>query len=108
MKKKPKYRAVTHEMVMREHIKEDPEFAAAYLKVALEEATDDIGRDVLLHAIRRVAEVHGIANIARKAGIKRESLSRALSAKGNPQLDTLCSVVHAMGMKLTLEPLRAQ
>lgn len=99
--------SIPHEVVLKRHLKEDPEFAVEYLKVAMEEATDDVGRDVLLHAIRRIAEVHGIAKIARKAGLKRESLSRALSPRGNPRLDTLLSTIHAMGMKLTIEPIRA-
>lgn len=53
--------------------------------------------------MRRIAEAHGIAKIARAAGIKRESLSRALSAKGNPRFDTLYAVVHAIGLQLAVE-----
>lgn len=104
MKKKTHPRSISHDTLMVARLREDPEFAVEYLKVALEEATDEDGRHVLLAAIRRIAEAHGIAKIARAAGIKRESLSRALSAKGNPRFDTLCAVVHAMGMQLTLEP----
>lgn len=106
MKKKTRYHYPTHNEVMLKHLKDDPEFAVEYLKVALEEATDEDGRDVLLNAIRRIAEAHGIARIARAAGIRRESLSRALSAKGNPRFDTLYAVVHAMGLQLTVEPAR--
>ena len=69
----------------------------------MEEATDEDGRFVLLNAIRQIAQAHGIAKIARAAGIRRESLSRALSAKGNPRLDTLVAVVRAMGLQLTVE-----
>ena len=104
MKKKTNHPYPTHDEVMLAHLKEDPEFAVEYLKVALEEAIDEDGRHVLLTAIRRIAEAHGIAKIARAAGIKRESLSRALSAKGNPRFDTLYAVVHAMGLQLTVEP----
>jgi probable addiction module antidote protein len=106
MKKKfPK--SVSHEEMMLRHIKEDPEFAIEYLKVALEEATDEDGRYVLLNAIRRIAQVHGIAKVARAAGIKRESLSRALSPKGNPRFDTLHAVLRAMGLQLTVERIPA-
>lgn len=107
MKKKTHYHYPTHDELMRARLKRDPEFAVEYLKVALEEATDEDGRYVLLNAIRRIAEAHGIAKIARAAGIKRESLSRALSAKGNPRFDTLYAVVHAMGLQLTVEPAHA-
>ncbi|MFZ5930938.1 MAG: addiction module antidote protein [Pseudomonadota bacterium] len=104
MKKKSYPPSISHDKLVIAHLRDDPEFAVEYLKVALEEATDEDGRYVLLGAIRRIAEAHGIAKIARAAGIKRESLSRALSAKGNPRLDTLYAVVHAMGLQLTVEP----
>lgn len=107
MKKKMHPPSVSHDELVLAHLKSDPEFAVEYLKVALEEATDEDGRYVLLNAIRRIAEAHGIAKIARAAGIKRESLSRALSAKGNPRFDTLYAVINAMGLQLTVEPARA-
>ncbi|MDC8014467.1 addiction module antidote protein [Tahibacter soli] len=94
---------VSHEASIVERLKRDPEFAVEYLKVALDEASDEDGRHVLLAVLRRIAQAQGVANVARAAGIKRESLSRALSEKGNPRLDTLCAVVGAMGFKLTIE-----
>lgn len=103
MKKKVHPPSVSHDELILAHLKSDPDFAIEYLKVALEEATDEVGRDVLLGALRRIAQAHGIAKIARAAGIKRESLSRALSAKGNPRFDTLYAVTHAMGLQLTVE-----
>lgn len=59
---------------------------------------------VLLVALRRIAESRGgIAKVAKAAGIERESLYRALSAKGNPRLSTLVAVVRAVSLKLTVE-----
>lgn len=104
MKKKIHPPSISHDKLMIANLKDDPAFAVEYLKAALEEATDEDGRHVLLAVMRRIAEAHGIAKIARAAGIKRESLSRALSAKGNPRFDTLYAVVHAMGLQLTVEP----
>lgn len=95
--------SVPYDKLVIKHLRDDPEFAVEYLKTALEEATDEDGRHVLLNAIRRIAEAHGIAKIARAAGLKRESLSRALSAKGNPRFDTLYAVIHAMGLQLTVQ-----
>lgn len=106
MKKQQAKPSVSHEERIVERIRRDPEFAAQYLNVAFEEATDEDGRHVLLAAIRQIAQARGIANVARAAGIKRESLSRALSVNGNPRLDTLCAVMHAMGLQLTVEPVR--
>lgn len=86
---------------MIRRIRKDPEFAAEYLKAALEDADEP---RVLLIALRHVAQARGIANIAKAAGVQRESLYRALSAKGNPRLSTLFAVAKAVGLRLTVEP----
>ncbi|MGB7602359.1 MAG: addiction module antidote protein, partial [Candidatus Sulfotelmatobacter sp.] len=94
----------SHDEVMRRRLRENPKFAAEYLKAALEDAEEP---RVLLNALRRIAEARGgIAKVAKAAGIERESLYRALSAKGNPRLSTLVAVTKAVGLKLTVENVR--
>ena len=62
---------------------------------------------VLLIALRRIAEaIGGIAKVAKAAGIQRESLYRALSAKGNPRWSTLLAVTRVVGLKLTVEAMQ--
>jgi probable addiction module antidote protein len=56
-----------------------------------------------LIALRHLAQARGIAKVAKHAGIERESLYRALSARGNPRLSTLVAVTKAIGLKLTVE-----
>ncbi len=91
----------SHDEVMRRRLRDNPNFAVEYLKAALED-TEEPG--VLLIALRRIAEARGgIAKVAKAAGIERESLYRALSAKGNPRLSTLVAVTKAVGLKLTVE-----
>lgn len=85
---------------MVRRIRKDQEFAAAYLKAALEETDEP---RVLLMALRHVAQARGIARVAKAAGVERESLYRALSANGNPRLSTLHAVAKAVGLKLSLE-----
>ena len=93
----------SHDEVMR-RLRESQSFAAEYLKAALEDSEDP---GVLLIALRRIAEARGgIAKVAKAAGIERESLYRALSAKGNPRLSTLVAVTRAVGLKLTVENAR--
>jgi probable addiction module antidote protein len=92
--------SVSHDEVMIQRIRKDPEFAAEYLKAALEDTDDP---RVLLIALRHVAKARGIAAVAKAAGIERESLYRALSADGNPRLSTLYAVAKAVGLKLTVE-----
>jgi probable addiction module antidote protein len=94
--------SVSHDDYMLRKLREDPKFAVEYLKVALEDTEEPA---VLLIALRRIAEARGgIAKVAKAAGIERESLYRALSAKGNPRLSTLVAVTKAVGLKLTVEP----
>ncbi len=92
--------AIAHEEALIKELRQNPKFAAEYLKAAME---DSDAPDVLLVALRHVAEANGgMAKIAKKAGIERESLYRALSPKGNPRLSTLFAVTRAVGLRLTL------
>ncbi len=96
--------SVSHDEYMLRKLRENPKFAVEYLKAALDD-TEEPG--VLLIALRRIAEARGgIAKVAKAAGIERESLYRALSAKGNPRLSTLVAVTKAVGLKLTVEAAR--
>jgi len=93
--------SVSRDEIMKKKLRDDPEFAAEYLKAALEDTDEP---KVLLIALRRITEARGgFAKIARAAGIERESLHRALSSRGNPRLSTLVAVVKAIGLKLTVE-----
>lgn len=93
--------SASHDEAMIRRLRKDPNFAAEYLKAALEE--EDEPR-VLLIALRHVAQAHGIARVAKAAGIERESLYRALSERGNPRLSTLVAVAKSLGLRLTVEP----
>ncbi len=93
--------SVSHDEMRRRKLKDDPEFAAEYLKAALEDMDEP---KVLLIALRRITEARGgFTKIARAAGIERESLHRALSVRGNPRLSTLVAVTKAVGLRLTVE-----
>jgi probable addiction module antidote protein len=92
--------SISHDETMIRRIRKNPEFAAEYLKAALEDTDDP--RELLI-ALRHVAQARGIAIVAKAAGVERESLYRALSANGNPRLSTLYAVAKAIGLKLTVE-----
>jgi probable addiction module antidote protein len=94
--------SISHDEAMAKELRENPKFAAEYLRAALDESENP---QILLIALRRIAESRGgVAKVAREAGLERESLYRALSAKGNPRLSTLVAVTKAVGLKLTFEP----
>ena len=92
--------SISHDESMARELRENPDFAAEYLRAAME---DEAEPRVLLVALRRVAEARGLAKVAKTAGIERESLYRALSPRGNPRFSTLVAVAKAMGLRLTFE-----
>jgi probable addiction module antidote protein len=104
MKKKVVAAVSHHERELAE-LRADRELAVEYLKAAMESLDDPDNRAAGLLALRTVAEAYGgLGAVAADAGISRESLYRALSAKGNPTLKTLLAVLNALGMKLSVEP----
>ena len=78
----------------------NPENAAEYLTAAIEE--NDKG--AMLLALRRIAQSQGgMASVAEKAHVPRESLYRALSLRGNPALSNLLTILHGMGLKMIIQ-----
>ena len=91
-----------HDDAVVELLRADPAFADEYLTTALDEVNQPGGREALLAALRHIAEAQGMSTVADRAGIPRESLYRALSAKGNPTIKTLLAVINAAGLKLSV------
>lgn len=91
-----------HDDAVVELLREDPSFADEYLAAALDESDQPSGREALLAALRHIAEAQGMAAVAERAGLPRESLYRALSSTGNPTIKTLLAVVGAAGLKLAV------
>jgi probable addiction module antidote protein len=59
----------------------------------------------LMQALRNVAEAQGgVARIAERAGLSRETLYRTLSKRGNPQLKSLAAILGAAGLRLAVKP----
>jgi probable addiction module antidote protein len=78
---------------------ETPDDEALFLSEAL--ATNDPA--VIAHTLGTIARARGMTRLAREAGVSRESLYRALSENGDPQLSTLTAVLAALGLKLTVQ-----
>lgn len=58
----------------------------------------------LIAALGDIAKAQGMTEIARKTGLSRESLYKALSENGNPQFDTIYRVLKALGVGLAVTP----
>ncbi len=96
---------VSHHVREVAELRTDPELAAEYLKAAMESLDNPANRAAGLLALRTMAEAYGgLGAVAAQAGIGRDSLQRGLSPKGNPTLKTILAVLHAVGMRLTVEP----
>ncbi len=95
-------RCVDYHDTLIERLK-DHEYAVEYLNAALEESLngDEESQQLFLNALRNVAEGQGsMSCLAQRARIRRESLYRMLSKKGNPELRSLASLLQAMGFGL--------
>jgi probable addiction module antidote protein len=72
----------------------------AYVAAALESGDADFVRD----ALGLVARARGMGGIAKKAGLNRESLYKALGETGNPEFGTVMRIVGALGLTLSARP----
>jgi probable addiction module antidote protein len=79
---------------------DDLDAIAAYMTEALETADPAFIAD----ALGIVARARGMSEVAREAGVSRESLYRALSSDGNPEFATVLRVVRALGLRLSAAP----
>ena len=82
----------------------DDEYTIAeYLTAALE----DPNPDVFLTAVRDVARARGMAQLAKDAGLGRESLYKALTPGAKPRYDTVLKLLNALGVRLSATPVQS-
>ncbi|MDP2715922.1 addiction module antidote protein [Rheinheimera sp.] len=84
-----------------EHLR-TPEEMAAYLEASIAECDGDAS--FVAKALGDIARAKGMATLARDTGLGRESLYKALSAEGNPQLSTVLKVAKALGLQFSVKP----
>lgn len=78
-----------------DHLKTEEDMAA-YLEAALEEGDPAL----VAAALGDIARAKGMTQVAREAGLGRESLYKALSPNGNPEFATIMKVVSVLGLQL--------
>lgn len=83
-----------------EHLR-TPEEMAAYLEASIEKADGDA--TFIAKALGDIARAKGMTQVARDAGLSRESLYKALSGDRAPGFDTVLKVMAALGLKLHAE-----
>lgn len=93
-------RTITTKYDVSEHLR-TPEEMATYLEACMEEADDNAA--FIAKALGDIARAKGMSQVARDAGVSRESLYRALSGERTPTFDTVLKVIAALGLKLRPE-----
>ncbi len=73
---------------------------AAYLDAWLDEFPDDVSG--IARAVGDIARAKGMTQVAKDAGLSRESLYRSLSEEGNPSFSTILKVLRSVGLKLSV------
>ncbi len=81
------------------HLKTENDMAA-YLEAALEEGDSTL----IAAALGDIARAKGMTQVARDAGLGRESLYKALSSSGNPEFSTILKVIQVLGLQLHATP----
>jgi len=87
-----------------DHLRSEEEMQL-YIEAAFEEAGDDAA--FIAKALGDVARARGMTQVARDAGLSRESLYKALSGERSPDFSTLLKVMRALGMRLHPEPVQS-
>lgn len=93
-------KVVTTRYDVAEHLR-TPEEMAAYLEACIEEANGDAA--FIAKALGDIARAKGMSQVARDAGLSRESLYKALSGERSPGFDTILKVIRALGLTLHAE-----
>ena len=83
-----------------EHLR-SPDEMAAYLEACTRRSGRQ--RAFIAKALGDIARAKGMAQVARDAGLSRESLYKALSGERSPGFDTILKVINALGLKLHAE-----
>jgi probable addiction module antidote protein len=93
----------SHEEATVESLRNDPDFAAAYLDAVLADGEQE---EVML-ALRRLSEAFGgVQKLASTAKLNATTLYRTLSPRGNPELRSMNALLKAMGMRLSVRPIK--
>lgn len=76
-----------------------PDRVAAYLEAVFEDGDPAL----INHALGAVARSKGMTVVARRTGLGRQSLYKALAPRGRPEFLTVLKVIQAIGMKMTIK-----
>ena len=92
-------KSVPYEQELYKDLCANRDEAVEYLSASLE---DPNAPELILIALRHVAEAWGFGHLAELTGLNRESLYKMVSEKGNPKLSSLITLLDGMGLRLAV------
>ena len=95
------HEADEHDVWVAKIISKIPNFEKGYMEAILEEYQENKNPRPILNALKQIALAQGINKVAKAADMPRVTISRALSAKGNPRMDTFLAIVDALGLHIS-------
>jgi probable addiction module antidote protein len=90
-------RSVSYKQFLHQNLRDNAE-AANYLQAALEDS-----QDAFLVALKNVLDARKVAVVARASKVRREQIYQMLTEGGNPTLNSLQKILHALGLRLSVE-----
>ncbi len=99
----PDYR--TLDRLEEDYFRDHPDEIGPYLSEIFEAFAEDGDAGALLASLRSIARVKGMSTIAEDIGMSRQGLQKALSVNGNPRLESVNAIMHALGYKLVPQKL---
>ena len=91
--------------VEEDYFRNHPEEIDPYLTEIFEAFAKDGNPGALLASLRTIARIKGMSIIAEETGMTRQGLQKALSANGNPRLDSVNAIMQALGYRLVPQKL---
>ena len=89
---------------LEEYYREHPEEIDSFVQEQFDEYAQDGDLGALLSALRIISRVKGVTATAESANLSRKGLQKALSENGNPRFESVNVILHAMGYRLTAQP----
>ena len=98
----------TFDNLEEDYFRAHPQEVDTYLSEIFDDYAQDGDSASLLASLRVIAKVKGISALAAETGMSRQGLQKALSNKGNPRLDNINAIIHALGYRLMLEKISSE
>lgn len=85
-----------------EELKQNIEYNDIFMEEAINQFNETQNPKIILSALRHLAKAEGVSRVAKKTGLTRETFYKSLSPNGNPRMDTLFSILKALGCKFSI------